>query len=358
MKPIPPGSTIGIVGGGQLGRMTTLAAANLGYKVHIFCANADSPAAQVCSYSVIADIHNHSELERFAREVDVITFENEDIPNDTILFLEKFTVVRPRQQELYITHNRLREKQFLHSLNIPTSAHYHITSSLELTDAHQKLGLHKAILKTTELNDADKKYAVIDDTLPDYHAIWTAFDTPHGILEEYVPFTREFSIIAARDLHTNVAFYPPTEYQTVNERFHHSTAPASIPASITDRANEITRIILDKLHFVGICTVEFFLLENGDLLVNELTPRLHNSGLWTQDGCVTSQFEQLVRAICGLPLGSTVCHTHVETQILFDKDAAAWATILKNPKSKLHLYGKHETWEHRRMGHVNTLTPL
>jgi 5-(carboxyamino)imidazole ribonucleotide synthase len=358
-QPLPPGSTIGILGGGQLGRMTAVAAAELGYQCHIFCPTPGEPATQVTPLSTIAAYDDKEALSRFAQAVDVVTYEFENVPGDTAGFLASQRPVRPNPNVLRICQNRLREKDFLSSISVPTTPYAGAEGPDALARAAQLLGL-PAVLKTVEMGYDGKGQVLLAreaDTTAAWREMAGAQSAAQGILEGFVDFELEISVIVARGLDGTVTTYPPVENRHRNHILDETIVPAPISSAIAKAAETHAHRIAEALDLVGLIGVEMFVTKDGRVLVNELAPRPHNSGHWTQDGCVTSQFEQFVRAVAGLPLGSTERHSDVVMKNLLGEEANDWRAILSDPAAKLHLYGKSEARPGRKMGHVNRLSP-
>jgi 5-(carboxyamino)imidazole ribonucleotide synthase len=353
MAAIEPGATIGILGGGQLGRMTVLAAAALGYRCHVYCPIKDSPAKQVTSLSTTAEYDNKLALGRFAKSVDVITFEFENVPGDTAEFLAERKPVRPGPNALRIAQDRIKEKDFLRSIGVGTAPYQAVTTEEELRRAVDTVG-PRGILKTVRMGyDGKGQVSIRGDS--DLSEIWRGFGSTDGILEGFVEFACEVSVIIARSETGKTATYAPVENQHVNHILDTTIAPARIKPEIAMRAEAIARHIAEKLELVGIIAVEMFVTHSGEVLVNELAPRPHNSGHWTIDACYTSQFEQLVRAICGLPLGSPERHSDAVMKNLIGADIEKWREAVNDPLQKIHLYGKDEALPGRKMGHVTRL---
>lgn len=355
MTVIEPGATIGILGGGQLGRMTVLAASALGYRCHVYCPIKDSPAKQVTSLSTTAEYDNKLALARFAKSVDVVTFEFENVPGDTAEFLAERKPVRPGPNALRIAQDRIKEKDFLRSIGVGTAPYQAVTTEEELRRAIETIG-PRAILKTVRMGYDGKGQAGIRGD-SDLGAIWRDFGSTDGILEGFVEFACEISVIIARSTSGKTATYAPVENQHVNHILDTTIAPARVKPEIAMRAEAIARHIAEKLELVGIIAVEMFVTHKGEVLVNELAPRPHNSGHWTIDACYTSQFEQLVRAICGLPLGSPERHSDAVMKNLIGADIEKWREAVNDPLQKIHLYGKDEALPGRKMGHVTKLMP-
>jgi 5-(carboxyamino)imidazole ribonucleotide synthase len=355
MAVIEPGATIGILGGGQLGRMTALAASALGYRCHVYCPIKDSPAKQVTSLSTTADYDNKLALGRFAKSVDVVTFEFENVPGDTAEFLAERKPVRPGPNALRIAQDRIKEKDFLRSIGVGTAPYQAVTSEEELRRAIDSIG-PRAILKTVRMGyDGKGQVGVRNDS--DLGAVWRGFGSTDGILEGFVEFACEISVIIARTEAGKTATYAPVENQHVNHILDTTIAPARVKPEIAMRAEAIARHIAEKLDLIGIIAVEMFVTHSGEVLVNELAPRPHNSGHWTIDACYTSQFEQLVRAICGLPLGSPERHSDAVMKNLIGADIEKWREAINDPLQKIHLYGKDDALPGRKMGHVTKLIP-
>ena len=348
-----PGATLGILGGGQLGRMTALAAARLGIRTHIYCPDRDSPASQVSAATVVADYDDRGALDQFADSVDVVTFEFENVPDRTGEFLAALKPTRPRPKILHICQQRLREKEFLTSIGIPVTRFAAIESPAALAAALRDFG-GTAILKSAQFGYDGKGQVRIGPGLAADEA-WRRMGGNLGILEAEVDFVLEASVIVARGLDGAVALYPPVENRHRNHILDETIAPATLSPAISARALEIAGIIAEKLDLVGLLAVEMFVTRNGDVLVNELAPRPHNSGHWTIEACVTSQFEQFVRAVCGLPLGSTERHSDAVMKNLIGDEVNQWRDILATPGAHLHLYGKAEARPGRKMGHVTRL---
>ena len=351
---LAPGATIGILGGGQLGRMIAAAAARLGYRSHVFTPEADSPAGQVTPLVTTAAFDDEAALTRFAASVEIVTFEFENVPAATAEFIAGLgKTMHPGPAVLRITQDRLREKDFLRSIDVGTTAYREVTALAGLRRAVRDVGPH-GVLKTVRLG-YDGKGQVMLGPDADLAAAWRKIGGEIAILESFVDFVCEISVIVARTAQGAGATYPPVENQHVNHILDTTIAPARVAPAIAMRAEAIARHVADKLDIVGLLAVEMFVTPEGELLVNELAPRPHNSGHWTIDACHTSQFEQLVRAICGLPLGSTEHHSEAVMKNLIGTDVEKWREIIGDPAAKLHLYGKSEARPGRKMGHVTRL---
>jgi len=354
---LSPGAVIGILGGGQLGRMLALAARPLGYRIHVFTPEADSPAGQVADVEVVAPYHDLDRVRDFARGTDVVTFEFENVPSETSRAAAEVTRVRPDGQVLHITQQRLREKTFLRDHGFPVTAFRSVDSLADLRAAVAELGL-PAVLKTASFGYDGKGQQLLRPGA-DLGEAFRLLGGGQGILEAFVDFTRELSVVAARSVDGSFAAFPVFE----NVHSHHildvTSAPAAIPDELQAAAEELARGILESLGVVGLLTVELFLTRDGRLIVNELAPRTHNSGHLTLDACTTSQFEQQVRAICGLPLGDTRLRAPAAMANLLGDvwiDAGGtpdWSAALAQPDVHLHLYGKSDPRRGRKMGHIN-----
>jgi 5-(carboxyamino)imidazole ribonucleotide synthase len=352
---IPPGSTIGILGGGQLGRMTALAAAALGYKSHVYCPDPSAPAKHVTAFSTTAPYEDRSALGRFADAVDVVTFEFENVPADTAEFLAERKPVRPSPMVLRISQDRLKEKNFLRSIDVATTEYREVTDAAALARAVRELGLPSVLKSVRYGYDGKGQVKIAGDR--DIEACWREMGAPTGILEGFVDFACEISVIVARSGPGVLATYIPAENQHRNHILDTTIVPARVKPEVAMRAEAIARHIAERIDVIGLIAVEMFVRQNDQVLVNELAPRPHNSGHWTLDGAVTSQFEQLVRAICGLPLGSPERHSDAVMKNLIGADVEKWRDALAEPNAKLHLYGKEKALPGRKMGHVTRLTP-
>jgi 5-(carboxyamino)imidazole ribonucleotide synthase len=352
-----PGATIGILGGGQLGRMTALAAAHLGYRSHIFCQDAGEPAAQVTSLSTVAPFDDEAALTRFAAAVDVVTLEFENVPLASAEFLAARVPLRPSAKVLSVCQNRLREKDFLASIEVPTTRYAEVGGPEAVARELRHLGT-PAVLKSAEFG-YDGKGQVLLKAGIDPVAAWAemAGHAPQavGILEGFVDFHMEISVIVARGVDGAMATYVPVENQHRNHILDQTVVPARIATETADRAEMLARRVAEALDLVGLIAVEMFVAADGQVLVNELAPRPHNSGHWTLDAAVTSQFEQQVRAVAGLPLGSTERLCDAVMKNLLGDEIDAWRDHLAEPAAKLHLYGKAAARPGRKMGHVTRL---
>ena len=350
-----PGATIGILGGGQLGRMTALAAARLGYRARVFATERDSPAAQVSAGAIVAAYEDDAALARFAAAIDVATFEFENIPADAVRKVAALKPVMPRPEILEISQDRLQEKDFLNRIGVATTVYREISDAVSLAKAFDSLK-GRAVLKTARMGYDGKGQFTVTHGMPLDDA-WQRMGARRGILEEFVDFRCEVSVIVARAADGRMAVYPPVENRHINHILDTTIAPATLPPETARAAETIARDIATRLDLVGVLAVEMFVTQGGELLVNELAPRPHNSGHWTIDACATSQFEQLVRAICGLPLGSTERHADAVMKNLIGDEVETWRGAVADPSARLHLYGKRTTRPGRKMGHITRLLP-
>ena len=352
MTALPPGSTIGILGGGQLGRMLAMAAARLGFKTHVFAPEADSPAFDVATAHTIAAYDDEKALAAFAKTIGVATYEFENIPVATVEYLSKSIPVRPGAKALACAQDRINEKTLARDLGAKTAAFASVDSFAELQSRLVQIP-PPCILKTRRLGYDGKGQAKILK-LDDAKAAWADMrDTP-SILESFVNFQSEVSVIAARSADGDFRAFDVTENEHRNHILHHSLAPARITPKAAENAISIAQRIAERLDYVGVFAIEFFALADGSLSVNEMAPRVHNSGHWTMDGCATSQFEQHIRAVAGWPLGSTkmICAAAEMINLIGD-DILAWDKIAAEPGAHLHHYGKKDARPGRKMGHVN-----
>ena len=356
---IAPGDTIGILGGGQLGRMIALAAASLGLRTHVYTPEHDSPAAAVAGSVTVADYRDEAALARFAGTVSVVTYEFENVPAETAAVLARHAPVRPSARALETAQDRLVEKQFLRGLGLETAPFVPVDDPGALARAVAQLG-RPSILKTRRLGYDGKGQALVREG-SDLAVVFRSLGQK-SILEGVVPFTREVSTIVGRGLDGTTRVYDLCENQHVGGILATTTLPAAVRPETEQAAADLARRIADALDYVGILTVEMFLVPGRDggaerLVVNEIAPRVHNSGHWTLGGAVTSQFEQHVRAICGWPLGETRRWGAIEMRNLIGDDVQAWRSILSEPGASLHLYGKTAPRPGRKMGHVTVVRP-
>ncbi len=352
------GSTIGILGGGQLGRMLALAAARLGFKCHVFSPDPDSPAFDVVPRSTCAEYADVEALEMFAADVDVITYEFENVPSATAAILSARRPVLPDPKILEITQDRLAEKNFVTQLGIGTARYADVTSEAGLRDAVARLGV-PSILKTRRFG-YDGKGQIKIKTAEGLGDVWRDLATRAAILEAFVPFEREVSVIVTRGHDGRVECFDVTENEHRDHILKVSSAPAAIPPALADRAREIATRITDAFGYVGVMGVEMFVVQGDkgpDLLVNEMAPRVHNSGHWTLDGCSVSQFEQHIRAIAGWPIAPTRRLGRVTMTNLIGAEIDTYRDWLTVPGATVHLYGKGDARPGRKMGHVTVVEP-
>lgn len=349
--PLPPGSIIGILGGGQLGRMLSLAAARLGLQCHIYDPVWGGPAAHVSRFETNASYENFEAVLAFAKSCDVVTYEFENVPALTAKTAASSKQLRPNAQALNVAQDRLTEKTFIRdTARVPVALFEAVNSVHELRRAVKKLGL-PAVLKTRRFG-YDGKGQVIIKTDGDIETAYTAMNDAPAILEQFIPFKREVSVVAARGYTGETAAYPLIENVHKNHILHTSVAPAE---NDDGRAQGLAVQIMSALKYVGVIAVEFFELHDGTLIVNEIAPRVHNSGHWTQDAGCIDQFELHIRAIAGWPLGDTAPQHKMEMTNLIGEDIHKWESLAGEPKTFIHLYGKRDIKSGRKMGHVNRI---
>ncbi len=344
--------TLGILGGGQLARMLSIAAANLGIKTHIFCPEVDSPAFDVCASHILADYSDKIALQAFASKVDVVTFEFENVPTATIEHLQKQHIY-PNARALATTQDRVVEKNFIASLGLKPAPFAVIDSLSDLEKALACIGT-PSILKTRRMGYDGKGQAKIL-SCSEAASAWQAIGEQAAVLEGFISFTREISVIAARSRLGEVATYDVCENEHHNHILSHTTLPANITAKTAEQARDAAVKIANALEYVGVLAVEMFVCGEGadeHLVINEIAPRVHNSGHWTIEGAKTSQFEQHVRAAMGLPLGATETLGKIEMQNLLGEDMHLVPSFLAMKDAHVHLYGKKQARNGRKMGHV------
>ncbi|WP_210496760.1 5-(carboxyamino)imidazole ribonucleotide synthase [Microvirga antarctica] len=352
---IVPGNTLGILGGGQLARMMAMAAAQLGLRTHIFAPEPNSPAFDVSAAHTISAYEDEAALARFAASVEVVTYEFENVPSATASLLASLKPLSPNARALAVSQDRLAEKTFIARLGIPTAPFAAVASEAELSEAVERIG-RPAVLKTRRLG-YDGKGQVMIGRETDLSASFQAVAGAPCILEGFVPFEREVSVVAARTPTGEFAAYDLCANTHRDHILDLTQVPAGVSEATEGRALAIARAMADALDYVGVLAVELFLVEGGNLVVNEIAPRVHNSGHWTLGGAATSQFEQHVRAVCGWPLGSPRRLGRVEMRNLIGEEAGSWERILAEPGAQLHLYGKAEARPGRKMGHVTRVFP-
>ncbi|MGB8398457.1 5-(carboxyamino)imidazole ribonucleotide synthase [Bradyrhizobium sp.] len=356
---LKPGDTVGILGGGQLGRMLAMAAARLGLKCQVFSPDPDSPAFDVVLHATCAEYADVEALELFANDVDVITYEFENVPAATATVLAARRPVLPAQTILETTQDRLIEKDFVKRLGIGTADYADVSSMASLRAAIVRIGL-PAVIKTRRFGYDGKGQAIIREG-DDPARVWEDLGTKSAILEAFVPFEREISVIAARGADGEVECYDVTENEHRDHILKISRAPAAIPDDLAAQARSIAEKIANALNYVGVLAVEMFVVPGSgrhQVLVNEIAPRVHNSGHWTLDGASISQFEQHIRAIAGWPLGKPLRHGLVTMTNLIGDDIDSYEQWLTVPGATVHLYGKGLPRPGRKMGHVTQVTAM
>ncbi len=351
---ILPGAILGVMGSGQLGRMFAIAARRMGYRVHTFSPDSDTPTGQVADLETTASYDDEAKVREFAKSVAVITFEFENVPSRTIEWAAAHCPVRPAGKVLHICQHRLREKEFLAVAGIPVAPFRKIESAAQLASAAAEIGL-PGVVKTAAFGydgKGQRKLRAGDDLAE----AWRPFGGQPAVLEKFITFEREISVIVARGLDGSMTTWPVCENEHANHILDVTLCPARLPAPVADRAAELARSIALALDLTGVLAVEMFLMHDGGIVVNELAPRPHNSGHFSFDASVTSQFEQQVRAVCGLPLGSTESlRPAAMANLLGDVWAAGepdWAAAAAFPDVKIHLYGKAAAKPGRKMGHL------
>ncbi|MBK8985847.1 MAG: 5-(carboxyamino)imidazole ribonucleotide synthase [Chloroflexi bacterium] len=375
-RPFLPPSTIGILGSGQLGRMLALAARQMGYRVHVFSPDRHSPTGQIADQEFTAPYNDLDAVRQFAQSVDVVTYEFENVPAATAVTCAQFAPLHPGPQALHIAQNRLREKEFMVKHGLPVTPFVEVGSLASLLVGLEEIGA-PAILKTaTSGYDGKGQEKIVNHQSSIVNRHWDAIGQQPAILEAFVEFEREVSVVAARGADGSFAHFGVIENDHANHILDVSTAPANVPPKVAQDAVEMARVVLEALNVVGVLCVEFFLTSNGRLLINEIAPRPHNSGHLTIEACATSQFEQQLRAICGLPLGDP---TYLKPAAMANLLGDLWfhpnspkaqnpKSEIRNPKSpnwtavlahhpaiKLHLYGKQTARPGRKMGHITAL---
>lgn len=361
--PVPPNGVIGVLGGGQLGRMLAMAAARLGLRTHILAPDDPCPAADVVARRTIASYTDEAALAAFAREVDVVTYEFENVPAETVTILERLGArVAPGAKALAIAQDRLAEKEFVNAIGARTAPFYAIDDLASLESGLKAIG-RPAILKTRRFGYDGKGQTTIGDESEDLGLTWQeanrkAWDeigARPSILESFIDFDCEISVIGARARDGDIALYDPPQNRHRGGILRTSIAPAPVSAETVAEAQRIAALMLERLDYVGVIGVEFFVLANGALLVNEFAPRVHNSGHWTLDACAVSQFEQHIRAVAGWPLGDPARHSDAVMENLIGEEANDWPDLAKMPQLAVHLYGKGDPRPGRKMGHVTQI---
>jgi 5-(carboxyamino)imidazole ribonucleotide synthase len=355
--PLPPGAMIGVIGGGQLGRMLALAAARLGFDVTILEPEPDSPASRVAARTIEARYEDPQALEQLAATCDVVTFEFENVPAEVVERLEMLgALAAPGGRPLAIAQERISEKTFFRAQGIATTDFAEIAGPRDIAAALPRMG-GRALLKTRR-EGYDGKGQTWVEGAADAEAAFARIGAKPAILEAAVPFVRELSVIAARGRSGEIACYPVGENHHEGGVLRTTRAPAQASDATLAQAVAIATRALEALDYVGVMGVELFELRGGDLLVNEFAPRVHNSGHWTLDGCEVDQFEQHIRAVAGWPLAKTEALARVEMTNLLGDDVNGWLALAADPDARLWLYGKRQARDGRKMGHVNRLRPL
>jgi len=359
-KPLAPGATIGILGGGQLGRMLATASASLGFRTHIFCDQENEPAAEVATRTTIAPYDDLEALRTFSNDIDVATFEFENIPTEALEYISSHTRLAPGANSLKATRDRLVEKEFIQGLGIPVAPFIDIEPGAEpdFDEIANKIK-YPAILKTRRFG-YDGKGQIKCENAGDLANAIQAFNGTPAILEEMIHYERELSIIATREQSGNIQFYDLTENVHTGGILQTSTVPANADPNTTMAAQTFARAISDELNYVGTFAIEYFYCgenENQLLIVNEIAPRVHNSGHWTLDASLTSQFENHIRAIARWPLGTTTRHSNAVMTNLIGDDVLKWPELIQTPENAIHIYGKEEIRDGRKMAHVTKLSP-
>ena len=356
---ILPGATLGVLGSGQLGRMFAIAARRMGYRVHAYSPDRETPTGQVADLEIDADYEDLSALTAFASKVDIVTFEFENVPSVATERVAQYAPVRPRREVLHTIQSRCREKGFLAGNGFPVAPFVPVDSREELTAALERIR-PPAVLKTAGYGYDGKGQARINDP-EDAQAAWSAIGGVESILERFVDFQHEVSVVAARGHDGAFAHYGVIENRHRNHILDLSIPGMDLPQGLEAQALEITRGVLETLDVVGVLCVEFFVTADQGLLINELAPRPHNSGHFSFDACITSQFEQQVRTVCGLPMGSTQllrpCAMANLLGEIWSQGEPHWAAVCADPEVKLHLYGKREAHPTRKMGHLTAYGP-
>ncbi len=348
---------LGILGGGQLGRMSALAAARLGIKTHIYTPEKDSPASDVAAHNFVDNYDNKSALKLFAESVDVISYEFENIPCETVRYLSKFKPVYPDERLLEVSQNRLKEKKFLNDLGIETAPWAPAYNEADIDKWLESAKKDQCIIKTTRFG-YDGKGQIHHKKSQNSSENWKALSTDEAIIEDVIDFDYEISVVVARDKLSQMAAYAPVLNEHKNHILSKTTAPAPIPEQISREALDMTYRLAEAVDLVGVLALELFVTKSGQVLANEIAPRTHNSGHWTIDACCVSQFEQHVRTVCGFPVGSTAMHSRATMINLIGDDVEKASEYLEKENTCVHLYGKSEARPGRKMGHITILEPL
>ena len=355
---IPPGSTIGVLGGGQLGRMFAMAARRLGYRVHTLAPEHDTPTGQIADVEIYASYDDMDAVRAFAQAVDVVTFEFENVSAEAVVEAERHAIVRPNGRSLAVAQHRLKEKSFLAEHGLPLAPFAPVRTDADLATAMKTVGC-PSVLKTAT-SGYDGKGQILIAKPEELDAAWDALGRREAVLETFLDLELEISVIGARGVGGEWSHFGPIENAHARHILDVSVAPADVPAATAELAVDVTRRVMDALDFIGVLCIEFFIARDGRLVVNELAPRPHNSGHLTFDACRTSQFEQQLRAVCGLPLGSPDMLQPAAAMAnllgdIWEDGEPNWAAALAMPDVKLHLYGKSSPRPGRKMGHLTVL---
>lgn len=349
--------TLGILGSGQLGRMSALAAAELGIRVHIYSPDNDSPAEQVAAKTYVGSYSDKRKLRAFANSVDVVSYEFENIPVSTVRYIQKIKPVYPDDRLLEISQNRITEKKYLNEIGIPTARWSAIYSPADIDKAVKEIGSKNYILKTTRFG-YDGKGQTVHKATDSSKRSFNKLNSDELILEEMIDFKCEISIIIARDKNGNSAIYGPILNEHKNHILHTSTVPAKLDSKVETKAKRTARKLADAVGLIGVLGLEMFVTKDAGILANEIAPRTHNSGHWTIDACAVSQFEQHVRTVCGLPVGDPTPHSAAVMTNLIGNDVNKVKKFYETKSACIHIYGKSLTRNGRKMGHVTVLKPL
>ncbi|MDA7947171.1 MAG: 5-(carboxyamino)imidazole ribonucleotide synthase [Hyphomicrobiaceae bacterium] len=357
--PLAPGSTVGILGGGQLGRMLAMSAARLGLNCHIYCNEQRSPAFEVAADHTIGDYDDEAALKKFAKSVDVATLEFENVPAAALAAIAKDVPVFPPPYSVEVSQDRLAEKQFAEKLGIGVAPYCEVHSLEDLQDAVEQLG-RPGLLKTRRLGyDGKGQVKITDSTgLPE---AYESLSGAAALYEKFIDFDREISVVVVRGRDGETRFYDPSENRHENQILAETRIPARVPGTIAHAATDIAERIVSALDYCGVLCVELFYCgehASAPLVVNEIAPRVHNSGHWTLDACAVSQFENHVRAVAGWPLGTCARHSDAIMRNLIGEDAENWLALAREENACLHLYGKRQIRPGRKMGHVTWLREL
>ena len=355
---ILPDATLGVLGGGQLGRMFTVAARTMGYKVVVLDPDKNSPAAELANKHICAAFDDRAALEKLGRVCAAITTEFENVDANSMEYLAQFCPVRPSAKAIAIAQNRILEKTFLRDSGFETAPFAAINSKADIEPVLKEIGT-PALLKISQFGYDGKGQATVNNLTEAINAFDQMGSKP-CVLEQRLKLKTEISVVVARDIKGNTVAYPAAENTHVNGILDLSVVPAQVSEKLAQQATKDARAVADKLDYCGVMAVEFFVIENDRLLINEIAPRPHNSGHYTMDACLTSQFDQQVRAMCGLPLGdarllSPVAMVNILGDAWKGETPPPWNTVLDEPRAKLHLYGKREARAGRKMGHFTCI---